>query len=171
MGSANRGLNLLIGGWNVATAFRYSVPTPVRLSSTNTLASALFTRDRRVNQTGQGVRGSASRGQLEPDDPNARWFAPVFANPAQFAFGTAASYHDDFRQPRQLSENLAISKNFSVLQVFDHDIRLRYRADFFNMFNRVAFNVDQNFQSPNFGRATGPNLGSRIITMGLMAEF
>lgn len=171
MGSANRGLNLLIGGWNVATAFRYSVPAPVRLSSTNTLASALFTRDRRVNQTGQGVRTSTSRGQLEPDNPNVRWFAPVFANPAQFAFGTAASYHDDFRQPRQLSENFAISKNFSVLQVFDHDIRLRYRADFFNMFNRVAFNVDQNFQSANFGRATGPNLGSRIITMGLMAEF
>jgi hypothetical protein len=171
LGSGNRAVNLLAGGWNVATAFRYNVPAPMRLQSTNTLANALFTRARKVDQTGQNVRGAASRGDLEPDNPNARWFSSVFANPAQFAFGTAAWHHDDFRQPRQLSENFAIQKNFSVLKIFDQDVRFRYRADFFNMFNRVEFNVDGNFQSPNFGRAVGPNLGSRIITMGLLAEF
>jgi hypothetical protein len=169
LNTSSRAMNLLVGGWNLATAFRYSVPTPIRLQSTNTLANVLFTRDRRVNQIGQDVRGSASRGELDPDNASARWFAPVFANPAQYAFGTAAWYHDDFRQPHQLSENF--QKEFSVIPIFDRDVKIRYRADFFNVFNRVDFNVDQNFQSANFGRATGPNLGARIITMGLRAEF
>ncbi|MDX1981113.1 MAG: hypothetical protein SFV51_12655, partial [Bryobacteraceae bacterium] len=174
MSGASRAMNLLVGGWNVATAFRYNVPAPIRLQSTNTLANALFTRARKVDQVNQNVRGGASRGDLNPDNASARWFTPgAFVNPAQqFAFGTAAWHHDDLRNPRQLSENFAIQKNFAVVKLSeDQDLKIRYRADFFNVFNRVDFNVDTNFQSPNFGRATGPNLGARIITMGLMVDF
>ncbi|MEZ5351215.1 MAG: carboxypeptidase regulatory-like domain-containing protein [Bryobacteraceae bacterium] len=173
LGDANRALNLVVGGWNLATAFRYSVPAPIRLASTNTLANALFTRARKVNQVNQGVRGGASRGDLDPDNSAARWFNPgTFANPGQFELGTAAWYHNDLRNPRQLSENFAIQKNFAVLRLTDtQDLKIRYRADFFNVFNRVNFNVNTNFQSADFGRATAPNLGSRIITMGLMLDF
>ncbi|MEZ5399013.1 MAG: carboxypeptidase regulatory-like domain-containing protein [Bryobacteraceae bacterium] len=173
LGDANRALNLVVGGWNLATAFRYNVPGPVRLASTNTLANALFTRARKVDQVNQGVRGGASRGDLNPDNAAARWFSPgTFANPAQYAFGTAAWYHTNLRNPRQRSENFAIQKNFAVIPISDRqELKIRYRADFFNVFNRVDFNVNTNFQSGDFGRATAPNLGARIITMGLMLDF
>ncbi|MBL8175259.1 MAG: carboxypeptidase regulatory-like domain-containing protein [Bryobacterales bacterium] len=172
LGSSNKAVDMVVGGWNVATAFRYSTPAPIRMSSTNTLANVLFTRDRRVNQVNQAITSGISRDALEPDNANARWFNPgVFANPGQFEFGTAAWYHSSFRQPRQLSENFSIAKNLTVIRVKEQDVKFRYRADFFNVFNRVEFNVDQNFQSANFGRATGPNVGARIITMGLLLEF
>jgi hypothetical protein len=48
---------------------------------------------------------------------------------------------------------------------------MRYSANFFNLFNRTNFGVDTNFQSVNFGRATGPQQGQRIITMGLTLQF
>ena len=41
----------------------------------------------------------------------------------------------------------------------------------FNAFNRTNFNVNATIGNPNFGRATAPQNGPRIITMGLRLEF
>jgi len=50
-------------------------------------------------------------------------------------------------------------------------VRLQFRADAFNPFNRTNFGVNGAVGNPNFGRATGPQYGPRIITMGVRAYF
>ena len=50
-------------------------------------------------------------------------------------------------------------------------VRLQFRADAFNAFNRTNFAVNGTVGNPNFGRATSPQDGPRLITMGLAALF
>ncbi|MCC6366708.1 MAG: TonB-dependent receptor [Bryobacterales bacterium] len=184
LGSSNRAVDALIGGWNVGAIQQYYTPAPFAIASTNTLGNVLFTRYRAANQTSVPIRANGDRGSLDPGNPNVRWFTPCqaqgsgcvngtapFANPGDFEFGTASAFNSKFRNPMILSENISISKRFNVLHVFDHDVNFRYRADFFNMFNRTKFGVNGNWQSADFGRATGPQVGARLITMGLLLEF
>jgi len=184
LGSANAWVNAVVGGWNLGGAQKYWTPAPFYISSPNTLAPILFTRYRKANQTNVAIRSNGDRGSLDPGNPNVRWFTPCqlqgnacvngtapFANPGQFEFGTASAYHSRFRNPRVLSDNLAITKRFSVIHVAEHELAFRYRADLFNVFNRTLFGVNGNYESPDFGRATGPQVGARLITMGLLLEF
>ena len=53
----------------------------------------------------------------------------------------------------------------------DEAVRLQLRADANNMFNRTNFAVNGTVGNANFGRATGPQDGPRIITMGLRLYF
>ena len=49
---------------------------------------------------------------------------------------------------------------------------LTYRADGFNIFNRTSFGgVNGTVGNANFGRPTAPQVGARLITMGLRLEF
>jgi hypothetical protein len=50
-------------------------------------------------------------------------------------------------------------------------MRLQFVATAFNAFNRTNFAVNGTVGNPNFGRATGPQYGNRIITMGLRLYF
>ena len=73
------------------------------------------------------------------------------------------------RLPRILDERISIAKRFSLWR--DERLRFLYRADFFNLFNRTNFGVNGAIDNPDFGKATGPQSGARIITMGLRLEF
>jgi len=181
----HKAVDLVVGGWNVGVAMKYWVPAPVYITSTNSLAGLLFTRARKAVQTNVPIRANGARDQLDPSNPSVRWFTPCqtagaacingtapFANPASdTAFGTAAWFHSDLRNPKVFSENLALTKRFNVINVGDNAINLRAMANFFNVFNRTRFGVNGTFASPDFGRATGPQVGARLITLGVMAEF
>ena len=52
-----------------------------------------------------------------------------------------------------------------------YKMRLQLRADAFNPFNRTDFAVNGAVGNANFGRATGPQYGPRIITMGARLNF
>ncbi len=184
LGGANRAVDLVVGGWNVAGVQTIRTPAPNYIAATNTLSNVLFTRYRKAIQTGTSVRANGNRDALDPGNPNVRWFTPCqvtggrcvngtapFANPAEFEFGSASAFHDDFRNPYVVSENIAISKRFGVLRVREREVAFRYRADFFNIFNRTKFAVNGSFESPDFGRATGPQVGARLLTMGLLVDF
>ncbi len=181
----SKALDLVVGGWNVGGIQRYSTPAPIRIASQNTLAPLLFTRGRRANYTGTALRANGSRGDLDPNNPGVRWFTPCtaagntcvngtapFANPLQdLEFGSAPWYDTRLRNPRTLTENLSLLKTFNVVHIGENAVQFRYRADFLNLFNRTNFGVNGNFLDPNFGRATGPQQGPRLITMGIQAEF
>jgi hypothetical protein len=50
-------------------------------------------------------------------------------------------------------------------------VRLQFRADASNPFNRTNFAVNGTVGNANFGRATSPQNGPRLITMGLRLYF
>jgi hypothetical protein len=50
-------------------------------------------------------------------------------------------------------------------------MRLQFSANAFNPFNRTNFAVNGTVGNPNFGRATGPQYGPRIITMIVRLYF
>ena len=92
----------------------------------------------------------------------------AYTLPAPFTFGNAANFYDDVRNPPFYSENISIIKRIP----FRESVNAELRADMYNLFNRTLFgNINTNLGDPNFGRPTGPQVGARIITMGVRLDF
>ena len=90
----------------------------------------------------------------------------------EFEFGTSSLYNGQLRRPPVFYENLSIQKQFRLFdRGGDRGVLFTYRADMFNLFNRTNFNVNSAIGNANFGRATTPQQGQRLITMGLRLEF
>ncbi|MGH9631370.1 MAG: hypothetical protein ACRD7E_23960, partial [Bryobacteraceae bacterium] len=168
----NRAVDLLLGGWTIAAAQKYYTGGLTNTVVSNSLSNALFNGLKRANRTGEPIRTSAGRGDLDPGDSGIRYFnAGAFAIPGEFEFGNAAPFYGEFRQPPVFQENLSIVKRFNIWYIGEQAVRLTYRADMFNLFNRTNFGINQTVGNAAFGAATGPQQGARIITMGLRAEF
>ncbi len=171
--SASRAMDLVVGGWNIASTQQYRSGGLIQVvSATNQLSSTIFAPIQKATPTGYSVRSGVGSGDLDPDNPNIRWFNyganSPYANTAAYTLGTAAIYDTHFRQPWYRSENLSLSKTFT----FWESVRFTYRADAINLFNRTAFGgVNGTIGNANFGRATGVQVGARLITMGLRMEF
>jgi hypothetical protein len=119
------------------------------------------------------IRRGIDRTSLDPNDPSTRFFNPgAFVAAAPFTLGTAAFFHNDFRQPAAFTENLSIVKRTTLWENERNPVVLTYRADGFNIFNRTNFGgVVGTVGNVNFGRPTAPQTGARLITMGLRLEF
>ncbi len=167
-------VNLLISNWTISSIQQYRSGALMLVSAPNTLGSGvLFTNFKKANIGTGAIRTGIDRTTLNPNDPSTRWVnAAAFTLPGQFELGNAAQYFGDFRQPPVLTENLSIVKRMKVPISGDRSIDLVYRVDAFNMFNRTAFGgVVSAIGNPNFGRPTGPQVGPRLITMGLRLDF
>lgn len=173
LGSANRALDLLVGGWMLSGTQQYRSGGLIQVvSSTNQLASTIFSPLQKATPTGYAIKSGISSGDLDPDVPTNRWFnygasAPYVNTPA-YTLGTASLYDTHFRNPWYRQENLSISKTFMIWE----SVRFTYRADGFNIFNRTSFGgVNGTIGNANYGRATGAQNAARVITMGLRLEF
>lgn len=173
-GSTNRAANLLVGGWQVGVILEYYSGAVLAANAPNTLGNGvLFAGSRRPNLGGQAIQTGIDRTSLDPDNPDARWFNPgAFAIPANgLEFGSSSRYLREFRQPPFFRDNFSIVKRFNMFEVHEVPVRTTIRADFFNAFNRTNFAVNGAIGNAAFGRATAPQQGPRIITMGLRIEF
>ena len=171
--STGRAMNLVIGGWNVSSTQQYRSGTLIQVvSATNQLASTTFAPLQKAVGTGNAIRSGVSSRDLDPDNPNVRWFnygssAPYTNTPA-YTLGTASIYNTNFRNPWFRQENLSISKTFAIWE----SVRFTYRADAFNIFNRTSFGgTNGTIGNANFGRVQSAQNGPRVITMGLRLEF
>jgi hypothetical protein len=174
LGSSGRLTNLIVGGWVISAAQQYRSGGLIQVQTPgNPLgAGELFSRITYANITGNPIRTGVSRGDLDPNNPNVRWFNSgansPFAVAAPYTLGNAALYYGAFRNPPFYNENVSIVKNFAIAE----SIRFQYRADAFNVFNRTDFGgVNGTVGNANFGRPSGIQDGPRAITMGLRLEF
>jgi hypothetical protein len=171
----NRGgvVDAVLGGWTVAAAQRYVAGGLAVGTAPNSLANLLFNGGKRANPTGQAIQTGVTRTDLDPNNAGIRYYnANAFALAGEFELGTGSLYFGEFRQPPVFQENLSIQKQFRLWdRGGDHGVLFTYRADMFNLFNRTNFAVNAAIGNPNFGRATAPQNGPRIITMGLRLEF
>jgi hypothetical protein len=189
-GSSNRAVDAIIGGWTLGVINRYASGGPLDIAAPNTLnVGTLFTQFKKANlNSSVPIRTGIDRTTLDPINPSVRWFGcrpePIanrpgafqcaanstpFSIPGEFEFGNASQFMSAFRQPPVFTENISIVKRFNLTG--EGRVRFIYRADIFNLFNRTNFGVNGTIGNADFGKATGPQQGARIITMGGRLEF
>jgi hypothetical protein len=173
LGNSGKLMNAIVGNWTIADDHNYHSGNLLALTCTNTLGSGvLFTDARMCNANGGAILTGQSRTSLNPNNPASLYFnAPAFSVPGQYSFGTSAQYNSKFRQPPVFNDNAALIKQFDLWPKSENLVRLQLRADATNLFNRTNFGVNGTVGNVNFGRATTPQDGPRIITMGLRLYF
>jgi hypothetical protein len=167
--------NALVSGWTIAGAQTYRAGTLIFMTTPgNPLGyGVLFAPATKANRSGLPIRTGQDWKSLDPNNASSRFFtAGSYTAAPQFTLGTAAFYDSALRQPVVFTENLSIVKRTTLWQNDKNPIVLTYRADGFNIFNRTMFGgVNATIGNANFGRPSGPQVGARLITMGLRLEF
>ena len=98
-----------------------------------------------------------------------QWFnTSCFSQPNTFGFGSEARTDPNIRQPGMANYDFTLFKNTQITERF----KLQYRAEFFNIFNRVQFGPPGNtLGTAQFGVVSSQINSQRLIQMGLRLAF
>ncbi|HEU0123548.1 MAG TPA: TonB-dependent receptor, partial [Bryobacteraceae bacterium] len=192
LSSSGRGLDAVVGGWTIGFIAQYRSGTLIDVAPPNTLNNGtLFTQFKKANATGVPVRTGVDRRDIDPANPQARYFgcnavplpgnpnaytcaagSTPFVAPGEFEFGNVSQFIGNFRQPPIFTENMSILKRFTLFPMRnDGGLKFTYSANIFNLFNRTNFGVNGAIGNADFGRASNPQNNPRLVTMGLRLEF
>lgn len=155
-------LSQVIGGWRLAVIQSYGSGAPLALSRTNPLP--LFGGNNRpLVDAYDDWRAPQTGDKFDPAVD--RFLKPVNQFPVQpNGYGNATRFNPKVRSWWGLGENISLAKTFH----FGEAIRMDFRAEAFNMFNRVIFGVGStSLNSSTFGIVTGQGNGPRDMQMGL----
>lgn len=165
--SAGRAANLVAGGWQVNAIQRYVSGTPIGVAGGGVIP--LSGGGNRPNIVGGvPIRTNVSRGSFDP--ARDRFLnIDAFAQPAAFTIGNAGPVLPNVRNFGLVNEDFSILKDFNIYEAH----RLQFRAEFFNVFNRVVFggpaaNINA---AATFGRIGGQANSPRNIQLGLKYIF
>ena len=156
----NRPARALLADWTIGAVMQYT-------------SGALLGAPTSNNALGTYLPGQSSRmfrvaGQpLYLKNPNCGCFDPTketILNPAAWSdqapgvWGTGAVYYNDFRGQRRPSESMSIGKMFPI-----HErVRISFRAEFFNIFNR-----NESLPAPSTSApGTAPTSSNGLLTGG-----
>jgi hypothetical protein len=154
LGSVNRPVNAVIGGWQVNGIVTLQTGFPFSIAAADT-GGLLDTFGQRADQVGNpypsGFKKSAQR-----------WFdTTAFAQPAPGVFGD--SRRNILRAPGSENFDLSLLKNFSIVE----RVKFQFRAESFNTFNHT------NYGTPDFSISDGTAFGTissaaagRILQLG-----
>ncbi|MEJ7608297.1 MAG: hypothetical protein WKF37_19020 [Bryobacteraceae bacterium] len=153
----------LVSGWGVngVTTFQSGNPLPISVA-VNTSNS--FGGGQRPNRTGQpaNLDGSA-QSRL------GQWFnTAAFSLPAPFTFGNSSRTMPDMRSHGIANYDFTLFKNTN----FTETVGLQFRAEIFNMFNRVRFGYPGTaLGNPQFGIISGQYNDPRLVQLALRLIF
>ena len=168
-----------LGNWRLASINIYDSGTPVAITTSETLPIYANGAAGRVPPYITSYNGWQPnwQGSFNPSKDN--FFVPYGAGPfptqgtgtALDSIGNATRYNPKVRLFPNLNENMSLSKNFPIRE----KTSLEFRAEAFNVFNRVRFGTGSTqLQSQSFGVLTGA--GSELntprqIQLGLKLYF
>jgi hypothetical protein len=155
-------LKWVIGGWQWTGVMQYQTGRPFTVTSGQDNSLDGIGNDR-AQLTGQ------------PVEPPAGSLQTVWFNPAAFARNDPGTFGNvgrgAFYGPSLHSWDMGLFKNFRI----SGDMNVQFRAEFFNIFNQVNFDIpNTNVSGGNFGRITrtDPSFGDpRILQFGLKFVF
>ncbi len=143
--------DMLFGGWRVSAIHLYSSGLPVALGAA--VGFPTFSGGNRPTiSTYEGWQGSQSPNGFDPQTD--RFFQPAtfFGAQPQDRLGNATRYNPRLRLFPSYTENISFAKTFGITE----KLRMNFRWEMFNLFNRVRFGTGPNgLTNPNFGRLTG----------------
>ena len=157
--------NALVGGWRVSLIQSYQRGLPLALSRNNPLV--IFNSVTRPTITSyDNWQPTWQNGSFDPA-VDRRLDRSVF--PAQpVNFGNATRFNPKLREFPNLNENISLGKSFSIRE----KLRLDFRAEAFNLFNRVRFgNGSTNLDSTSFGVVVDQTNSQRQLQMALKLYF
>jgi hypothetical protein len=183
----------LFGGWTVSAIQQYESGPPAvldgYLSIPVPLTPSITTSGSRADRAlGVPVRSKTSCGSVvyggSATNPNAYLFNAgnaaqaaatglplAFVPEGDFKIGNTPSTDPHARQCPIFNEDVSVTKDLPIKET----VRLRFGADFFNIFNRHTWNsgeFGQDVSQSNFGLATPYQInGPRIIQMHVRVEF
>ncbi len=145
-----------LGGWRVSSINYYSSGQPVGLGTSYSLP--LFAGRQAAYVTSyDGWRAPTKNGKFDPSVDN--FLVPYGSGPFPLQgigtsnnfIGNVTRYNPKVRQFPNLNENVSIAKSFAIWE----SLRIEFRAEAFNVFNRVRFGAgDTQLQDQNFGKLT-----------------
>ncbi len=162
----NPAMDKIFGGWQVNSIETYRSGVPIAISGGPTLP--LFGGGNRPNWISSNVRTSVSMSDFDPAK-NRYLDINAFAQPAPFTFGNAPPRLPNVRTPFYLNEDFSAFKNI----YFRETIYLQFRAEFYDIFNRVVFaGPAANINNPTtFGIIGSQANTPRIIQFALKLVF
>ncbi len=160
----------ILGNWRISSINIYDSGTPVAITTSYTLpiyatGDASSTRIPAYVSSYTGWQPSYS-GKFDPAKDN--FFVPYGSGPFPLQgsntgyndIGNVTRYNPKLRLFPNLNENMSVTRSFPIRE---NGMRLEFRAEAFNVFNRVRFGTGNvQLQSAQFGVLTGA--GSQINT-------
>jgi Carboxypeptidase regulatory-like domain len=159
-------LNHILGGWQINSIERYQSGAPLRVRGGPGLP--LFGGANRPNWVSSNVRTSVDMGSFDPATD--RYLnMDAFSQPAPFTIGNSPRTMPSVRAPAFYNEDFSVFKRVYIRE----SKYLEFRAEFFNLFNRVVFGgPSANLNSPDsFGLISSQANTPRIIQLALKFVF
>ncbi len=156
----------LVSGWGVSgiTTFQSGFPIPL-LAQPTSISTYFNGGPPRPNITAgcNPAIGGAAQAKLS------QWFnTSCYSQPSSFGFGDEARADSHARTHGINNWDFSLTKDTKITERFS----LSYRAEIFNLFNRVQFNPPGNtFGSAQFGLVSGQLNTPRLIQMALRLTF
>jgi hypothetical protein len=155
--------NRWFGGWTLSGIHQYQSGRPIGVTANNTLG--IFNGVLRPDVVG----GVEKQNQDFQDPATDFWInRAAFSNPAPFTFGNSARAYTDLRAPGFLNESFGLIKRTQLTET----LRLTFRAEFFNVFNRTQFAAPTgNINAAQFGRISAQANAPRQGQLALRLDF
>jgi hypothetical protein len=160
-------VNAVIGGWQLNSIERYQSGVPIAVSGGGNIP--LFGGGNRPNWISDKVRTDMSMSDFDPAK-DLYLNINAFGEPAPFTFGNAPKRLPNVRRPALYNEDFSLFKKFGL----GHESRfLEFRAEFFNVLNRVVFGGPAtNVNSPStFGTIGSQGNEPRVVQFALKLLF
>ncbi len=159
-------VNQIIGGWGMEGVTTLQSGFPLHFGTAQNLTNSFGggSRPNIVYGCNEGISGSAQSRLNE-------WFnTSCLSQPAAFTFGSASRTDPHLEAPGIANWDMSAFKNFP----FGHDgrLNLQFRAEFFNIFNRVQFGYPgQSLGTPQFGVISNQANLPRLVQFALRFSF
>jgi len=156
--NTSRGIDMLLGGWQLNGFVTLQNGTPLSMSASNT--SGLFASSTMPNNNGTSGKLTGKVDQRL----SAYFDRSVYSQPAAFTFGNLASRVPDIRVDGVRNFDLSLFKDFRVVE----RVRVQFRAEFLNAFNTPRFGgPNTSVTSSSFGVISSQANAPRQIQFGL----
>ena len=151
----------LAGGWGLTGIFTAQTGYPFTVTYGKDASGTALGTDRPI-QLNSAVYGSGACGSAAPC---VDWLVPTaFGAPAAGTFGNLGK--GSVRGPNSIAYNGGLTKDFPVR---GERLKFQFRAEYFNLFNRVNFNNPaSSLTGAGFGRITGagdPRIGQLALKL------
>ena len=138
-------MNQVVGGWRLGAIQQYSSGTPIGVTRNSTLP----------------ISSGTNRAYITTYDG---WSAAAFPTQPAGLLGNSTRYNPKLRSFPNLNENVSLGKAFPVTE----HLRLDFRAEAFNIFNRTVFaSPKANLNSNAFGLVNGQANSPRQMQLAL----